>query len=52
MTSTLIASHIIGSVKVNPAYSVKKVQADIKDLLNFDVSYKQAWYGKKTGMDG
>ncbi|GKC34486.1 hypothetical protein Tco_1046870, partial [Tanacetum coccineum] len=50
LTSTIIASHILHSRENDPSYPVKSIQVDIKNYLNADVSYKNAWYGKKKAM--
>ncbi|KAG6486407.1 hypothetical protein ZIOFF_054977 [Zingiber officinale] len=51
LTSAIIASHIIHQIEVNPGYLVKNVQADIKQSLHVDISYKKAWHGRRKAIE-
>nr|KAJ0227389.1 hypothetical protein LSAT_V11C100029420 [Lactuca sativa] len=44
LNSATIAFYIIHSIEKDIAYPLKHIQADIKNILNVDVSYWKAWH--------
>ncbi|KAL4575286.1 hypothetical protein LXL04_022128 [Taraxacum kok-saghyz] len=51
LKSKTIASYILHSIENDIAYSVKQIQANIKDRLNVDISYSKAWRGRRKAIE-
>ncbi|KAL0296321.1 UNVERIFIED_CONTAM: hypothetical protein Sradi_6684200 [Sesamum radiatum] len=45
---TMIATHLLGMVRQYPAYDIKYVQQNVKDIFGFDISYHKAWHALKA----
>lgn len=50
LNSTTLAFYIIHSIEKDIAYPLKHIQADIKNILNVDVSYWKAWHGRRKAI--
>ena len=51
LNSATIAFYIIHSIEKDIAYPLKHIQADIKNILNVDVSYWKAWHGTRKAIE-
>ncbi|KAL0342734.1 UNVERIFIED_CONTAM: hypothetical protein Scaly_1936000 [Sesamum calycinum] len=47
----MIATHLLGMVRQDPAYDIKYVQQNVKDRFGFDISYHKAWHALKAARE-
>ncbi|KAL0302216.1 UNVERIFIED_CONTAM: hypothetical protein Sangu_3112500 [Sesamum angustifolium] len=48
---SMIATHLLGMVRQDPAYDIKYVQQNVKDRFGFDISYHKAWHALKAARE-
>ncbi|KAL0345272.1 UNVERIFIED_CONTAM: hypothetical protein Sradi_4358500 [Sesamum radiatum] len=51
MGKSMIATHLLGMVRQDPAYNIKYVQQNVKDTFGFDISYHKAWHALKAARE-
>ncbi|KAK4390068.1 hypothetical protein Sango_2070100 [Sesamum angolense] len=47
----MIATHLLGMVRQDPAYDIKYVQQNVKDRFGFYISYHKAWHALKAARE-
>ncbi|KAK4392362.1 hypothetical protein Sango_2014000 [Sesamum angolense] len=47
----MIATHLLGMVRQDPAYDIKFVQQNVKDQFGFEISYHKAWQSLKAARE-
>ncbi|KAK4391333.1 hypothetical protein Sango_2196600 [Sesamum angolense] len=48
---SMIATHLLGMVRQDPAYDIKFVQQNVKDRFGFEISYHKAWQSLKAARE-
>ncbi|KAK4387202.1 hypothetical protein Sango_2590800 [Sesamum angolense] len=48
---SMIATHLLGMVRQDPAYDIKFVQQNMKDRFGFEISYHKAWQSLKAARE-
>ncbi|KAL0453383.1 UNVERIFIED_CONTAM: hypothetical protein Slati_1316400 [Sesamum latifolium] len=48
---SMMATHLLGMVRQDPAYNIKYVQQNVKDNFGFDISYHKAWHALKAARE-
>nr|XP_027069017.1 uncharacterized protein LOC113694296 [Coffea arabica] len=51
LTSSVITRHIVHNIEDDPGYKVKSIVSHVKEVLKVDVSYKNAWYGRRKAIE-
>lgn len=51
LTSSVIARHIVRSVKDDPEFKVKNIISAIKKDWKIDITYKKAWYARQKVIE-
>ncbi|KAL0310539.1 UNVERIFIED_CONTAM: hypothetical protein Sangu_2348600 [Sesamum angustifolium] len=48
---SMIAAHLLGMVRQDPAYDIKFVQQNVKDRFGFEISYHKVWQSLKAARE-
>ncbi|XP_027151958.1 uncharacterized protein LOC113752015 [Coffea eugenioides] len=51
LTASVISRHILRSIEDDPGLKVKNILSFVKENLKVDVSYKKAWYARRTMVE-